>query len=56
MRPFRFLGPIGDGLPDARSLVAAAREAEAIGLDVLVRSDHLLEQYARCRCWPRWPR
>jgi probable F420-dependent oxidoreductase len=46
MRPFRFLGPIGDGLPDARALVAAAREAEAIGLDVLVRSDHLLEQHA----------
>ncbi|HEV7656039.1 MAG TPA: TIGR03621 family F420-dependent LLM class oxidoreductase [Mycobacteriales bacterium] len=46
MRPFRFLAPIGDGLPDARALVAEARRAEEIGIDVLIRSDHLLEQYA----------
>ena len=47
MRPFRFLGPIGDGgTPDARALAAEARKAEDIGLDVLVRSDHLLEQHA----------
>ena len=46
MRPFRFLAPIGDGLVDARTLVADARRAEDIGIDVLVRSDHLLEQYA----------
>jgi probable F420-dependent oxidoreductase len=46
MRPFRFLAPIGDGLPGAAALVAEAREAESIGIDVLVRSDHLLEQYA----------
>jgi len=46
MRPFRFLAPIGDGIPDARSLAAEARRAESIGIDVLVRSDHLLEQYA----------
>jgi probable F420-dependent oxidoreductase len=45
MRPFRFLAPIGDGLVDARTLVADARRAEDIGIDVLVRSDHLLEQY-----------
>jgi probable F420-dependent oxidoreductase len=45
MRPFRFLAPIGDGLVDPRTLVADARRAEAIGIDVLVRSDHLLEQY-----------
>ena len=46
MRPFRFLAPVGDGRPDARALVAEARRAEAIGIDVLVRSDHVLEQHA----------
>lgn len=50
MRPFRFLGPIGDGIGDrvvdARALAAEARKAEDIGLDVLIRSDHLLEQHA----------
>jgi probable F420-dependent oxidoreductase len=46
VRPFRFLAPIGDGVTDARTLAADAREAEAIGVDVLVRSDHLLEQHA----------
>lgn len=46
MRPFRFLAPVGDGLPDARTLVAEARRAEAIGIDVLVRSDHVLDQHA----------
>jgi probable F420-dependent oxidoreductase len=46
MRPFRFLGPIGDGIADARALAAEARKAESLGLDVLVRSDHLLEQHA----------
>ena len=47
MRPFRFLGPIGDGgTPDAKALAAEARRAEDIGLDVLIRSDHLLEQHA----------
>lgn len=46
MRPFRFLGPIGDGIVDARALAAEARRAESIGLDVLIRSDHLLEQHA----------
>jgi probable F420-dependent oxidoreductase len=45
-KPFRFLAPIGDGLPDARALTAAARDAESIGIDVLVRSDHLLEQHS----------
>ena len=45
MRPFRFLAPIGDGVVDARTLVADARRAEDIGIDVLVRSDHLLEQH-----------
>ncbi|HEY6745528.1 MAG TPA: TIGR03621 family F420-dependent LLM class oxidoreductase [Mycobacteriales bacterium] len=50
MRPFRFLGPIGDGAGErvvgARALAAEARKAESIGLDVLIRSDHLLEQHA----------
>jgi probable F420-dependent oxidoreductase len=46
MRPFRFIAPIADGLTDAHALVADARTAESIGIDVLVRSDHLLEQYA----------
>jgi probable F420-dependent oxidoreductase len=46
MRPFRFLGPVGDGIVDARALAAEARKAEDIGLDVLIRSDHLLEQHA----------
>lgn len=46
MRPFRFLGPIGDGIVDARELAAEARKAESIGIDVLIRSDHLLEQHA----------
>jgi probable F420-dependent oxidoreductase len=46
VRPFRFLAPIADQLTDARTLVADARAAESIGIDVLVRSDHLLEQYA----------
>jgi probable F420-dependent oxidoreductase len=46
MRPFRFLGPIGDDIVDARALAAEARKAESIGLDVLIRSDHLLEQHA----------
>jgi probable F420-dependent oxidoreductase len=45
-RPFRFLAPIADGLPDPGTLVQDARTAETIGIDVLVRSDHLLEQYA----------
>jgi probable F420-dependent oxidoreductase len=45
MRPFRFLAPVGDGVVDARTLAAEARRAEAIGIDVLVRSDHLLEQH-----------
>ena len=34
MRPFRFLAPIGDGLVDARTLVADARRAEDIGAKV----------------------
>ena len=49
MRPFRFLGPIGDGIdgiPDARALAVEARKAESIGIDVLLRSDHVLEQHA----------
>lgn len=49
MRPFRFLGPIGDGAGgavDARALAAEARKAESIGIDVLIRSDHLLAQHA----------
>lgn len=50
MRPFRFLGSIGDGLGervvDARAPAAEARKPDSIGLDVLVRSDHLLEQHA----------
>lgn len=46
MRPFRFLAPIGDQIADARALADEARRAEDIGIDVLVRSDHLLEQHA----------
>jgi probable F420-dependent oxidoreductase len=46
VRPFRFLAPIGDRVADARTLTADARHAESIGIDVLVRSDHVLEQYA----------
>ena len=47
MRPFRFLAPVGaDSTADARALAAEARTAESIGIDVLVRSDHLLEQQA----------
>jgi len=44
-RPFRFLAPVGDA-PDLAALTAYAREAEAIGIDVLVTPDHLLPQYA----------
>ena len=45
MRPFRFLADVpasGDG----RALAETARRAEAMGIDVLVIPDHLVEQFA----------
>lgn len=46
MRPFRFLGLAGQTILDARRLADTARQAEAIGYDVLVLPDHLLDQHA----------
>jgi probable F420-dependent oxidoreductase len=44
-RPFRFLAD-GRAVADGRSLAERARRAEAIGIDVLVIPDHLIEQLA----------
>ncbi|HEY3524078.1 MAG TPA: TIGR03621 family F420-dependent LLM class oxidoreductase [Candidatus Limnocylindrales bacterium] len=45
MRPFQLLAGPGD-VSDARGLAAAARRAEQIGIDVLVLTDHLIDQLA----------
>jgi probable F420-dependent oxidoreductase len=45
MRPFRFLAEVA-GIADGKSLAADARRAEAMGIDVLVLPDHLIEQLA----------
>ena len=45
IRPFRFLADAPEAV-DGRSLAAAARRAEAMGIDVLVIPDHLLDQLA----------
>ena len=45
MRPFRFLAEAG-GIADGKALAADARRAEAMGIDVLVLPDHLIEQLA----------
>jgi probable F420-dependent oxidoreductase len=46
MRPFRFIAHPAPGIVTARQLTETARRAEAIGYDVLVLPDHLLEQHA----------
>jgi probable F420-dependent oxidoreductase len=45
VRPFRFLAD-AVGVVDGNALAEKARRAESIGYDVLVLSDHLLEQLA----------
>jgi probable F420-dependent oxidoreductase len=45
VRPFRFLAGPGDA-PDGRTLAERARRAESIGIDVVVFSDHLIDQLA----------
>jgi probable F420-dependent oxidoreductase len=45
MRPFRFLADAAS-IADGKALAADARRAEAMGIDVLVVPDHLLEQLA----------
>lgn len=45
MRPFRFLAEAG-GIADGKALAANARRAEAMGIDVLVIPDHLIQQLA----------
>ena len=45
MRPFRFLAE-ALAVVDGRTLAERARHAEALGIDVLVLPDHLLEQLA----------
>ena len=45
MRPFRFLAEAGT-IADGKALAADARRAEAMGIDVLVIPDHLIEQLA----------
>ncbi|HEU4674103.1 MAG TPA: TIGR03621 family F420-dependent LLM class oxidoreductase [Candidatus Limnocylindrales bacterium] len=45
MRPFQLLAGPGE-VTDAHSLAAAARRAESIGIDVLVVTDHLIDQLA----------
>ncbi|MDP9483980.1 MAG: TIGR03621 family F420-dependent LLM class oxidoreductase [Chloroflexota bacterium] len=45
MRTFRFLASAG-GIADGKALAADARRAEAMGIDVLVIPDHLIEQLA----------
>ena len=42
MRPFRFLAEPG-GIVNGKTLAERARHAEEIGIDVLVKSDHLLD-------------
>jgi probable F420-dependent oxidoreductase len=44
-RPFRFLAEAA-GIADGKALAADARRAEAMGIDVLVIPDHLIEQLA----------
>lgn len=45
MRPFRFLAE-PSGIIDGKTLAERARHAEAIGIDVLVKSDHLIDLLA----------
>jgi probable F420-dependent oxidoreductase len=45
MRPFRFLAE-PSGIIDGKTLAERARHAEAIGIDTLVKSDHLLDLLA----------
>ncbi len=45
VRPFRFLAGPGEAR-DATTLRAAARRAESLGIDVLVATDHLIDQLA----------
>ena len=45
MRPFRFLAE-PSGIIDGKTLAERARRAEAIGIDTLVKSDHLLDLLA----------
>ena len=45
MRPFRFLAE-PSGIIDGKTLAERARQAEAIGIDTLVKSDHLLDLLA----------
>ncbi|MBA2570557.1 MAG: LLM class F420-dependent oxidoreductase, partial [Chloroflexi bacterium] len=45
MRPFRFLAEARD-VVDGRGLAETARRAESMGYDVLVITDHLIEQLA----------
>jgi probable F420-dependent oxidoreductase len=45
LRPFRFLAEAA-GIADGQGLAADARRAEAMGIDVLVIPDHLIEQLA----------
>ncbi|MFN2483787.1 MAG: TIGR03621 family F420-dependent LLM class oxidoreductase [Candidatus Limnocylindria bacterium] len=45
MRPFRFLAG-AHGVVDGKTLAETARRAESIGVDVLVFSDHLMDQLA----------
>jgi probable F420-dependent oxidoreductase len=45
MRPFRFLAE-PSGIIDGKTLAARARHAEEIGIDTLVKSDHLLDLLA----------
>jgi probable F420-dependent oxidoreductase len=45
MRPFRFLSAAND-VVDGEAFARRAREAEALGIDVLVFPDHLIEQLA----------
>ncbi len=45
MRPFRFLAE-PSGIIDGKTLAELARHAEAIGIDTLVKSDHLLDLLA----------
>jgi probable F420-dependent oxidoreductase len=45
MRPFRFLAEAA-AIADGAALAADARRAEAMGIDVLVIPDHLIEQLA----------
>src|SRR5258708_19624002 len=45
MNPFRFLAE-PSGIIDGKTLAERARQAEAIGIDTLVKSDHLLDLLA----------